>query len=199
MARYLGPRFKVLRRLGKLPGLGELPELNNQGTRPQRPKKISQFGKQLQEKQKLRYNYGLGERQLMNAVRKARKGDGSAGENLLQTLEMRLDCILFRCGAAKTIPAARQLVTHGHILVNEKRVNIPSYICQIGDSIGLQSSAHNSSSFSSQITTTLPNHLRFQKDSKNQVRAIVKAPVNRNQVSVAVQELLVIEYYSRRI
>ena len=180
MARYLGPRFKVLRRLGKLPGLGQLKNTQDKA----RPKKISQYGKRLQEKQKVRYNYGLGEAQLINAVRKARKGS-----NLLQTLEMRLDCILFRAGIASTIPGARQLVNHGHILVNEKIVDIPSYQTKINDVISLGANKVDN------ISHNLPSHLRFQTNST----LIIKSFANRNQINLDVEELLIIEYYSRRI
>jgi len=101
----------------------------------QHKKKPSQYGIRLQEKQKLRFNYGITERQLIRYVRQARSAKNSTGEVLLQLLEMRLDNIVFRLGLAPTIPAARQLINHGHFLVNNKKVDIPSYQCKQNDKI----------------------------------------------------------------
>ena len=98
-------------------------------------KKISQYSIRLREKQKLRYNYGISEKQLINYVKKSRKSKGSSGEILLQLLEMRLDNIVFRLGMAPTVLAARQMVNHGHICVNNQLVDIPSYQCKPQDVI----------------------------------------------------------------
>ncbi|MEM9245565.1 MAG: 30S ribosomal protein S4, partial [Cyanobacteria bacterium P01_F01_bin.153] len=137
MARYRGPRLRVVRRLGELPGLSRKtpkraypPGQHGQGRR-----KRSEYAIRLEEKQKLRFNYGVSERQMLRYVRKARRASGSTGTVLLQLLEMRLDNTIFRMGLAPTIPAARQLVSHGHILVNERRVNVPSYQCREGEVI----------------------------------------------------------------
>ena len=125
MSRYRGPRFKKIRRLGVLPGLtNKKPrDLRN----PSRSGKRSQYRIRLEEKQKLRFHYGITERQLLKYFRIARKAKGSTGQVLLQLLEMRLDNILFRLGMSPTIPGARQLVNHRHILVNGRIVNIPSF------------------------------------------------------------------------
>ncbi|CAL5180077.1 unnamed protein product [Lathyrus oleraceus] len=133
MSRYRGPRFKKIRRLGALPGLTrkELPV----GSEQSRSSKKSQYRIRLEEKQKLRFHYGLTERQLLKYVRIAGKAKGSTGEVLLQLLEMRLDNILFRLGMAATIPQARQLVNHRHVLVNGRIVDIPSYRCKPEDII----------------------------------------------------------------
>lgn len=142
MSRYRGPRVKVLRALGlDLPGLTR--KSANQRTSPpgqHGPRKIaarkSEFGLQLIEKQKLRFNYGLNEVQLRHLVEKARKASGATGPKLVELLERRLDNLVFRAGFAPTIPAARQLVRHGHVQVNGRRVDIPSVIVAMGDRFG---------------------------------------------------------------
>ena len=105
--------------------------------------KKSQYAVRLKEKQKLRFNYGITERQLIKYVREARKRKGSTGEILLQILEMRLDNTLFRLGFARTIAAARQLISHGHISINAQRINIPSYLCKINDVISVNENSRN--------------------------------------------------------
>ena len=125
MSRYRGPRVRIRRRLGELPGLTN--KVTTKQSAPgqhgltKKKKKPSQYAIRLQEKQKLRFNYGITESQLISYVRKARKIKGSTGEILLQLLEMRLDNIVFRLGIAPTIAAARQLISHGHIIVNSKK------------------------------------------------------------------------------
>lgn len=142
MSRYTGPRLRVLRALGTdLPGLarktpGNRPSPPGQhGSRPNRRK--SEFGAQLMEKQKLRFNYGLNETQLRGLFREAERSKIPTGEKLVELLERRLDNIVFRGGLAPTIPAARQLVRHRHVLLNGRRVNIPSIRLRVGDTITL--------------------------------------------------------------
>ncbi|KAL3648525.1 40S ribosomal protein S4 [Castilleja foliolosa] len=136
MSRYRGPRFKKIRRLGALPGLtNKRPKVGTDLRNQSRSGKKSQYRIRLEEKQKLRFHYGLTERQLLKYVRIAGKAKGSTGQVLLQLLEMRLDNILFRLGMASTIPAARQLVNHRHVLVNGRIVDIPSYRCKPRDNL----------------------------------------------------------------
>nr|QFS20330.1 ribosomal protein S4 [Saprosma merrillii] len=136
MSRYRGPHFKKIHRLGALPGLtNKKPRIGNDLKNQSYSGKKSQYRIRLEEKQKLRFHYGLTERQLVKYVRIAGKAKGSTGQVLLQLLEMRLDNILFRLGMASTIPAARQLVNHRHILVNGRIVDIPSYRCKPRDII----------------------------------------------------------------
>jgi len=142
MSRYTGPRLKVLRALGvDLPGLSrksmqDRPNPPGQhGLRKMSGRK-SEFGLQLMEKQKLRYNYGLTERQLRRVVVDAKKHRGATGNKLVELLERRLDNLVFRAGFAPTIPAARQLVSHGHMALNGRRVTIPSIRLRVGDSFG---------------------------------------------------------------
>ncbi|MBU0604011.1 MAG: 30S ribosomal protein S4 [Gammaproteobacteria bacterium] len=140
MSRYTGPRLRIVRALGTdLPGLTRKTPSNRpappgqHGSRPNRRK--SEFGAQLMEKQKLRYNYGLNETQLRGVFREAERSRLPTGEKLVELLERRLDNIVFRGGLAPTIPAARQLVRHRHVLLNGKRVNIPSIRLRVGDTI----------------------------------------------------------------
>ncbi|KAF8028618.1 hypothetical protein BT93_E1298 [Corymbia citriodora subsp. variegata] len=142
-SRYQGPRFKKIRRLGALPGLtSKRPRAGSDLRNQSRSGKKSQYRIRLEEKQKLRFHYGLTERQLLKYVRIAGKAKESTSQVLLQLLEMHLDNIVFRLSMASTIPQARQLVNHRHILVNGCIVDIPSYrlVNQIIDSkwIGLK-------------------------------------------------------------
>ncbi|CBI34295.3 hypothetical protein VitviT2T_021153 [Vitis vinifera] len=131
MSCYRGPRFKKIRRLGALPGLtSKRPRAGSDLRNQSRSGKRSQYRIRLEEKQKLRFHYGLTERQLLNYVHIARKAKWAIGRVLLQLLEMHLDNILFRLGMASTILGARQLVNHRHILVNGRIVDIPSYCCK---------------------------------------------------------------------
>lgn len=142
MSRYTGPRLKVLRALGvDLPGLSrksmqERPQPPGQHGARKLSSRKSEFGLQLLEKQKLRYNYGLSEHQLRRVVVDAKKHRGATGDKLVELLERRLDNLVFRAGFAPTIPAARQLVSHGHVILNGRRVTIPSIRIRVGDVFG---------------------------------------------------------------
>nr|YP_009750679.1 ribosomal protein S4 [Dipterocarpus turbinatus]YP_010207491.1 ribosomal protein S4 [Dipterocarpus alatus]YP_010451588.1 ribosomal protein S4 [Dipterocarpus hasseltii]YP_010531525.1 ribosomal protein S4 [Dipterocarpus retusus]QOY45548.1 ribosomal protein S4 [Hopea hainanensis]QXV93018.1 ribosomal protein S4 [Dipterocarpus gracilis]QXV93101.1 ribosomal protein S4 [Dipterocarpus intricatus]QIJ98102.1 ribosomal protein S4 [Dipterocarpus turbinatus]UAY85834.1 ribosomal protein S4 [Dipterocarp len=197
MSRYRGPRFKKIRRLGALPGLtSKRPKaVKNQS----RPRKKSQYRIRLEEKQKLRFHYGLTERQLLKYVRIAGKAKGSTGQVLLQLLEMRLDNILFRLGMASTIPQARQLVNHRHILVNDRIVDIPSYRCKPRDIISARaeqkSRALIQNYLDSSIPEELPKHLTLHT---LQYKGLVNQIIDRKWVGLKINELLVVEYYSRQ-
>ncbi len=134
MSRYRGPKLKISRRLGSLPGLTmkkstKLNRPGKAGTSEDKNKKLTEYGIRLEEKQKLKFNYGLTESQLFRYVKEARRRKGVTGLILLQLLEMRLDTLCFTLGFAKSIGQARQLVNHGHITVNKKVINIPSFQC----------------------------------------------------------------------
>lgn len=202
MSRYTGPRLRIIRKLGYLPGLTR--KISTRTTRPGQHgntrKKISQYGVRLQEKQKLRYNYGINEKQLIRYIRLARKTKGSTGEILLQFLEMRLDNIIFRLGFAPTISAARQLITHGHFLINDKKINIPSYQCSINDKISVskrKQSQNIVSIFSKENKNIIsPPHLLVDKQN---LSGIVVSIVNREYINLGLNELLVVEFYSRKV
>ncbi|MEY4580240.1 MAG: ribosomal protein, partial [Pseudomonadota bacterium] len=145
MSRYTGPRVRVMRALGlDLPGLS--PKTSDRrpyppGQHGQRRRKETEFGKRLQEKQKLRQNYGLSEVQIRNIFREALHSKSNTGTKLIELLERRLDNVVFRAGFARSIPSARQLVNHGHILVNGKRVDIPSYRLKIGEVVTIKTAS----------------------------------------------------------
>jgi small subunit ribosomal protein S4 len=153
----------------------------------------------LEEKQKLRFNYGLTERQLLRYVRKARRASGSTGQALLQLLEMRLDNTVFRLGMAPTIPSARQLVNHGHVTVNGRAVNIPSYQCRPGDVVAVRDSERSRKLVETNLQfpglANLPSHLEFDK---NKMTGRVNSVIEREWVALQINELLVVEYYSRQ-
>lgn len=203
MSRYSGPRLRIVRRLGKLPGLTNKisRKLNPPGAQVlSNIRKLSQFNIRLREKQKLRYHYGVTERQLLNYIKKARKKKGSAGRLLLTFLEMRLDNIVFRLGFAPTIVAAKQLLTHGHILLNGKNINIPSFACQPKSVLSVKNSLTSQKLVKKNIDSSsnflIPQHLTVNKDV---LEAKVNSLVNRKSISLVINELLVIEYYSRKL
>nr|YP_009027023.1 ribosomal protein S4 [Trifolium grandiflorum]YP_009027098.1 ribosomal protein S4 [Trifolium aureum]YP_009109763.1 ribosomal protein S4 [Trifolium boissieri]AJE72190.1 ribosomal protein S4 [Trifolium campestre]AGO63677.1 ribosomal protein S4 [Trifolium grandiflorum]AGO63752.1 ribosomal protein S4 [Trifolium aureum]AIJ27803.1 ribosomal protein S4 [Trifolium boissieri] len=197
MSRYRGPRFKKIRRLGALPGLtSKRPrELRNQSPSTEK----SQYRIRLEEKQKLRFHYGLTERQLLKYVRIAGKAKGSTGQVLLQLLEMRLDNILFRLGMASTIPQARQLVNHRHVLVNGRIVDIPSYRCKPQDIITAKDEQKSrtliQNSLESPPREELPTHLTLHPF---QYKGLVNQIIDSKWVGLEINELLVVEYYSRQ-
>ena len=204
MARYRGPRLRITRRLGNLPGLTAKqskkkarPGQHGQGSTGN--KKVTEYGLRLEEKQKLKYNYGITESQLFRYVKEARRRDGVTGLILLQLLEMRLDTICFTLGFAPTMNGARQLVNHGHITVNKKMVNIPSFQCRLNDVIGIKQK-HNSknlveNNIKTKQFTDLPRHLSFNDST---LEGKVTNYCDRSDILVELDELLVIEHYSRR-
>nr|YP_009106358.1 ribosomal protein S4 [Fusochloris perforata]AIT95214.1 ribosomal protein S4 [Fusochloris perforata] len=202
MSRYRGPRLRIVRRLGDLPGLTK--KVANRQTPPGQhgstPKKLSQYGIRLQEKQKLRYNYGITETQLIKYIRQARRLKGSTGEVLLQLLEMRLDNLVYRLGMAPTISAARQLISHGHIIVNNKKVNIPSYQCQPKEIISVVEKKQSRELIADFLKLSksilIPPNISFNKENMS---AVINAVIAREWVKLNIQELLIVEYYSRKV
>ena len=202
MARYRGAKLRVTRRLGDLPAFTS--KKSNSSQRPGQhgatPKKLTQYAMRLEEKQKLRFNYGLSEKQLMNYVKQAKRLKGATGSIMLQLLEMRLDNVVFRLGLAPTIAAARQLVGHKHIVVNKGCVSIPSYQCQPGDIITVKDSKASRDLVSTFLETpalsNIPQHLDF--DKKN-LTAKVLGIIDREWVALKLNELFVVEFYSRKI
>lgn len=201
MSRYRGPRLRIVRRLGELPGLTRKAAKRSYppGQHGQARRKRSEYAIRLEEKQKLRFNYGLTERQLLRYVKKARRSQGSTGQVLLQLLEMRLDNTVFRLGMAPTIPGARQLVNHGHVTVNGKVVNIASYSCKPGDVIGVRNSDRSRQLVETNLQfpglANLPSHLEFDK---GKLEGKVNSVIDREWVALQINELLVVEYYSRQ-
>ena len=202
MSRYRGPRLKIVRRLGNLPGLTrKIPTRGgNSQDDEKKPKKESQYAIRLQEKQKLRFNYGLTESQLIKYVKAARKTKGATGEVLLQLLEMRLDNIIFRFGLTPTIAAARQLVSHGHIQVNNRKITIPSYQCEIKDVISISQKKNSrkliTMFFENSAKHSVPSYLSFDKEA---LTGTINDIVSRQAINLTLNELLIVEYYSRRV
>nr|YP_009691191.1 ribosomal protein S4 [Davallia solida var. fejeensis]QEG57971.1 ribosomal protein S4 [Davallia solida var. fejeensis] len=205
MSRYRGPRLKLIRRLKNLPGFVGKSKMRNLGefrvaTDQSASRKISQFCVRLEAKQRLRVNYGLTERQLLKYVRVARKARGSTGQVPLQLLEMRLDNVIFQLGLASTIPAARQLVNHRHILVNSCVVDIPSYRCKPKDSITVRNRPTSYNTLSSKFTggDKTPDHLTLSLSEGKKPTGLVNCIADRESVKLNINELLVVEYYSRK-
>ena len=202
MARYTGAKLRIVRRLGDLPGLTSKKGRSNKrpGQHGATPKKLTQYAIRLEEKQKLRFNYGVSEKQLMNYIKKAKRVKGATGTILLQLLEMRLDNVIFRLGMAPTIAAARQIISHKHIIVNGQCVSIPSYQCQPGDKIGVKSTKKSTELVSNYLEapslSNVPQHLDFDK---KQLTAKVLGVIDREWVALKLNELFVIEFYSRKI
>jgi small subunit ribosomal protein S4 len=203
MSRYRGPKLRITRRLGKLPGLTQ--KSSKKTARPGQHgkgdgrKKTTEYGLRLEEKQKLKFNYGVTESQLYHYIKEARRRNGVTGLVLLQLLEMRLDTICFSLGFASTIAGARQLVNHGHITVNNKVVDIASFQCQINDVIGVKAKATSKNIVESNLKNINfidpPTHLTLDK---TKLEGTVKNYCDRSEILLELNELLVIEYYSRR-
>lgn len=203
MSRYTGPRLKVMRALGvDLPGLSR----KTIADRPQPPgqhgakqQRKSGFGLQLQEKQKLRFNYGLGERQMRRLVLDARRDQGATGNKLAELLERRLDNVVFRAGFAGSIPAARQLVNHNHLLVNGRAVNIPSFRVRVGDVISVRPKSRELlvvRASMAEPALTRPEWLAA--DEANFAVTVSHLP-DVADIPFPIEMQLVVEYYSQRL
>ncbi len=198
MAVNRKPILKTCRELGISPmvmGVGKETKRDpNAGKR----KKVSEYGMQLKEKQKLRFIYGVLEKQFYHTFEIAQKMEGQPGENLITCLESRLDNVAFRMGAALTRREARQLVAHGHFLVNGKRVDIPSYSVKVGDVISLSEKSKKSEKFK-QIAEGTADRLTpaWLDVNKEQGSAkVLRAPV-KEDLDYEVEEHLIVELYSK--
>ena len=200
MSRYTGPSWKLSRRLGiSLSGTGKEIEKRPYAPGqhgPTQRKKLSEYGLQLQEKQKLRHMYGMNERQFHNLFVKAGKMNGVHGENFMILLETRLDNLVYRLGLARTRRAARQLVNHGHILVDGKRVDIPSYSVKPGQVISLREKSQNLDVVTEaiEVNNFVPEYLSLDAGKKE--GTFVRLP-ERSELSAEINESFIVEYYSR--
>ena len=200
MARYTGPQYKKSRRLN----FSTLENGKELARRPYAPgahgsdrrKKLSEYGVQLQEKQKVRFIYGLNEKQFHKVFEKASKMKGIAGENLLVLLESRLDNLVYRMGLSTTRRGARQLVNHGHITVNGRKVDIPSYTCKPKDVIAVkeQSLSHPQILASLEAVTSTKAFVEF--DKKKMSGTYVRIP-DRSELNPEINESLIVEFYNR--
>lgn len=207
MSRYTGPAWKVSRRLG-FSTLETGEEFNKPNSRkrayapgqhgPTKKRKLSEYGRQLAEKQKLRFTYGISERQFRRFFSLAKKSTEITGLKLLYLLESRLDNVVFRMALARTRRGARQLVNHGHILVNGSKINIPSYIVSPKDVITLQDDAKAFAPVkdAQQATVTLPPFVTFNAEKGT---GVFERLPNRSEILPEIDENLVVDYYNRFI
>lgn len=204
MSRYTGPRLKRMRALGlNLPGLSRksierrpYPPGEHGGDRR---RKESDYGRQLKEKQKLRYNYGLGERQFRRLMVEARRSKLETGKKLIELLERRLDNTVFRAGFASTIPAARQLINHSHITVNGRKVNVASYRVRSGDVITLRERSKKLALVKEsveQLSLTRPDWIGWKGA---ELTATIEKLPDEESVPFPIDVQLVVEYYARQL
>ncbi len=199
MSRYTGSTWKVSRRLGfSLSETGK--ELRKRpyppGQHGQGRRKLSNYGLQLQEKQKLRFLYGLSEKQFKNVFQEAAKMHGITGENFMILLECRLDNLVFRLGFARTRAGARQLVTHGHITVNGKKVDIPSYRVSVGEIIGLREKSRNLVVVEEalEVRPNVPEYLSYDENART--GELIRLP-RRDELNPDINEAEIVEFYSK--
>ena len=208
MARYRGPVEKIERRFGvslNLKGERRLAGKSALDKRPygpgqhgQRRKKISEYGMQLAEKQKAKFMYGVAEKQFRNLFKEAKRRQGNAGNNLITLLEQRLDNVVYRMGFASTRRFARQLVTHGHVLVDGKRVNIPSYRVKPGQKIEIKEKSKNNPQIQRAMELTNQTGIAPWVDvDQEKVFGIFTRLPEREEVVIPVEERLIVELYSK--
>ena len=203
MARYTGPRARLCRRLEfpvfESPKFGNIrknyaPGQHGQGRRS----KLSNYGIQLREKQRIKYLYGVLEKQFRNYFKKAAAKKGATGSNLLVMLESRLDNSIYRLGLAPTRRAARQFVVHKHIMVNNRTVNIPSYSLKTGDVIQVREKSRKLQVFhDSMRRINSDNPTPWLKIDKSQMRGYFESYPEREQITEPINEQLVVELYSK--
>ena len=195
MATRRDPRFKECRRFG-LNVYGH-PKALKRVKKDQRQKKMSEYGTQLLEKQKLRAYYNLLERQFVRYYDKARKQGGITGENMLKLLECRLDNVVYRIGFANSIRQARQMVNHGHVLVNGKRCDIPSANVKVGSVISLKESSRSNEMFKKAFQELKTFDLPYiEKNFDNFEGTLTRIP-ERDELPIEINETLIVEFYSK--
>lgn len=199
MAKMMGPRFKQCRRLG-LNVCGHpkaMKRASNQNSRTAR--KLSDYGLQLLEKQRLRAYYGVLEKQFRRYVKKAMKSSEITGNALVVSLECRLDNMVYRMGFANSIRQARQMVSHGHMLVNGQKIDIPSYEVKVNDEISLREKSRKNEAFQENFAAISGLNLEYiQKDEENFTAKLVRMP-EREEVPIEISDQLVVEFYSKSL
>lgn len=200
MSRYTGPANKKSRRVG----FSTLENGKDLAKRPYKPgqhgqdrkAKASNYSIQLNEKQKVKFTYGLNEKQFRLLFNKAGKMQGIHGENFLRLLESRLDNIVYRMGLSRTRRGARQIVNHGHILVNGKKVDIPSYMIKPGDVISVKESSKDHKAIKEALEA-INNTVEFVTFDKNKLEGTYVRLPERSELSSDINEALIVEFYSR--
>ena len=200
MSRYTGPNYKQARRVGF--------SINENGKelarRPYGPGqhgqdrkgKLSDYGTQLKEKQKVRFMYGVNERQFRKAFEEACRMKGTNGTNFLRLLESRLDNLVYRIGFAATRPAARQLVNHGHVTVNGKKVDIPSYRCKPGDVISIKED-HKSLKVVQDSLAKISKRVEYLTYDEGKMQGTYVRLPERNELNADINEALIVEFYNK--
>ena len=200
MARYTGPRSKIARRFSD-PIFGRCKALQKKNYPPgmhgRGRKRSSEYALQLREKQKAKYTYGVLERQFANLFSVSFRSQGITGEILLQLLERRLDNVVYRLGIAPTRRAARQLVSHKHIVVNEKLINIPSYRVQEGDKIGVREQNKSLLTIQDSVAQNNPKKYPWLEWDRDSLAGTFAQTPNREQIPETIKEHLIVELYSK--
>ena len=194
MARYVGPVNKRMRFLGL-----EVPRKPGKGPKMNSRRRLSPYGLQLREKQKARFLYGILEKQFRNYYDKASKDIGSTGDSLLILLEKRFDNVMYRTGMFNTRRQARQAVNHGHFLINDKKVNIPSYEIKVGDKISWKEKSKKSSLFEIATSNTKNNDAaKWLSLDKNELSVQINNLPSASDAELEIDTRQIVEYYSRR-
>jgi small subunit ribosomal protein S4 len=202
MAKYIGPKTKIARKFGE-PIYGPDKYLDRKNFPPgqhglaKKRKKISEYGIQLQEKQKVKYTYGLLERQFRTFYERASKMKGRKGENLIILLESRLDNIVYRLGIAPTRAAARQLVSHRHIIVNGDVCNIPSYIVKLGDIVGVREKSKSLEAIQNSLGGLVTSRYSWLEWDNTALSGKYIAKLDRSEIPETINEQLIVELYSK--
>lgn len=201
MARYTGPKNRICRIFGE-PILGSGKSLKKNSFPPgqhgnsRRRKSTSEYAIQLKEKQKAKYTYGVLEKQFRNTYEEANRMKGATGENLIRLLEARLDNTVYRMGIAPTRPAARQLVSHKHVMVNGHIVNIPSYRLKPGDVIELKANSKANTDLTAMVGSK-DNKINWLEFNESQMKGTYVAHPERESVPENIKEQLIVELYSK--
>lgn len=195
MAKYNGPILKRARTLGVAPQVVGIDKKSNRNPK-QRSGKLSEYGLQLQEKQKAKFVYGVLEKQFRKVYKDAEKLHGITGENLLRLLELRLDNVVYRMGFAKTRNEAKQLIAHGHFLVNGKKVDIPSYRVSQGDVIAVKEKSRNNGVFK-YAEDKIWNQAKWVSVDIEKLEGKVESLPQREDIDFEINEQLIVELYSK--
>jgi len=197
MATHREPRFKLCRRLG-INLYGHPKALKRgEGKNQRGGRKVSEYGLQLMEKQKVKAYYGIMERQFLRYVKAAQKSAEMTGVFLLKTLECRLDNLVYRIGFARSIRQARQMVTHGHILVNGKRVDIPSFGVGVGDTVTLREKSRKNEMIVQNFQELASFNVPYIEKAMDQFSGkLIRLP-ERDEIPIDANERLIVEYYSK--
>ena len=199
MSRFTGSTWKVSRRLGysvSETGKELIKRKYAPGQHGAKRKKLSEYALQQAEKQKVRFTYGVSEKQFRKTFNEAAKIEGKTGVNFLKLLEVRLDNLVYRLGFAATRAQARQLVNHGHVLVDGKKVDIPSYRIKVGQTISMKEASKNLVVVKAALEANLSRAEYLSYDENNMVGSLVRIP-ERNEFLPEINEQLIVEFYNR--